>query len=146
MRLRIERPTSVPPDALFAWWSDLREGPHDHATFAPGAGERRILARGEGWADVEDRGRFLGLPLVEHYIAVFRAERREVGVHGGNNWSRFSATYRFEEGRAVLEAEIVSLGLLALFDALQRPLVRRFLEKDLEGHLADAARDIRPRG
>lgn len=144
MRLRLEAATRIPPARLYAWWTDFQEGHHDHAflgAHAEGVG-RRILARREGAVEIEDNGRFMGVTLVEHYTAHLRPDVPEVSLHGANNLSRFSAVYRFEPGRVVLDATIAPLGGLALMDWAGKPLVRAFLKRDLEGHVADAEKDL----
>lgn len=145
MRLRLETPTRLPPDRLYAWWVDFREGHHDHDWLGAKATEgvgRRILARTERTVDIEDKGHFWGVPLVEHYTVYLRPEMREVGLHGANNLARFSAVYRFEEGRVVLEVTAAPLGGLALFDWAGKPALKAFLKRDLEGHVRDAERDL----
>ena len=144
MRLRLETPTRLPPDRLYAWWIDFREGHDDHAFLAhlaEGVG-RRILARHETSVEIEDSGRFWGVTLVEHYTAYLRPDVHEVGLHGTNNLARFSAVYRFEPGRVVLEARIAPIGGLALFDWAGAPLVKAFLKRDLEGHVRDAEEEL----
>lgn len=150
MRIRVERPTRIPPDRLFAWWSDFQEGVEDHAFLLrtgerpPGGAGRRVLSRSASKVEIEDRGRFLGMPLRERYNVVLHPERHEVLLYGANNFSKFSASYRFEEGKAVLDATVSPRTILAAFDRPMVPVVRRFLERDLEGHLGDAERDLTP--
>lgn len=145
MRLRLETPTRLPPDRLYAWWVDFREGHDDHAWLSSKVEDigRRILARTADTVEIEDKGRFWGIPLVEHYTAYLRPEQREVGLHGANNLARFSAVYRFEEDRVVLEVTAAPLGGLALFDWMGKPALKAFLKRDLEGHLRDAEDDLR---
>ncbi|HVL47651.1 MAG TPA: SRPBCC family protein [Candidatus Thermoplasmatota archaeon] len=149
MRLRIVRDVDVPPEALEAWWSDLREGSADHAFLGSDAPVWRRLRRlDDAVVRVEDEGRFFGMPLLERYDV--RREPGRVVLEGANNFSIFRATYDFEATsagtRVTLEATLAPIGLLALLDPLGRPFVRRFLTRDLEGHLADARRDLQPGG
>ncbi|HLE97876.1 MAG TPA: hypothetical protein VI997_10935 [Candidatus Thermoplasmatota archaeon] len=148
MRIRLERPTRIPPERLFEWWTDFKDGAEDHAFLikpgerAPGDAGRRVLSRSDTKVEIEDRGRFLGLPLRERYNVCLHPERNEVLLYGENNFSRFSASYRFEDGKAVLDATVAPRTLLVPLDRPMEPVVRRFLARDLEGHLGDAERDL----
>lgn len=145
VRLRLETPTRLPPDRLYAWWVDFREGHDDHPWLGASRTEqvgRRILARTGDTVEIEDVGRFWGVPLVEHYTAYLEPETRTVRLHGANNLARFSAFYRFEPGKVVLEVTAAPLGGLVLLGFAGTPFLKAFLKRDLEGHVRDAEEDL----
>ncbi|MHB8606603.1 MAG: hypothetical protein ACYDCK_15275 [Thermoplasmatota archaeon] len=143
MQFRIERPTRLAPDALFAWWIDFREGGHDHAFLGKRVNaQRHILSRENGKWEMEERASWWGLPFRERYIVTLAPARHEVLIQGTNTFSHFFATYRFEEGRAVLESTIAPTGLARLGVGVNRLVARRLLVHDLEGHLREAERDL----
>jgi hypothetical protein len=127
----------VAPEAARSWWLDVREGHTDH-DFVPGA-TRRVVYADERSFEVEDRVRWLGLPLFRERSRA-RARGNTVQLVGENTFARFEATYRFEhafapEGtRLVLDATVDLKGPLAWGEGLARPVVERILRWDTEGH------------
>jgi hypothetical protein len=148
VRVEVVREVGVPPGRLYEWWTDFREGDVDHRSFASRYNpDRRVRPLAPDRLVIEDTGRALWVPFFERYEVRLEPPTR-VHLHGMNSLSLFRATYTFaaagSPGRALvtLVADVAPLGLLALFDPLARPIVRRFLAKDLDHHLEDAVRDL----
>lgn len=146
MRFELTVPVrGVPPEAALAWWTDFREGPHDH-TFLRGA-YRRIL-RHEGDVTVmEDEGKVLGVPLFRERTRARRAGNR-VELEGENTVSRFRGAYRFEPAAGgclvTLLADVELKPALRWSRFAARPLAARFLRMDLEGHAREMKADLVP--
>lgn len=145
VRLRVEDTVpGIDPERARAWWTDFREGRHDHR-FVPGA--RRSLEERPDGVVIEDRVRWLGLPVFSERV---RATERgnKVELVGENTWARFRARYVFEhtfdpEGTLVrLTAAIEAKGPLSWVQGLAKPLVRWFLGWDLGKHLEDLQSDL----
>ncbi|MEA3198879.1 MAG: hypothetical protein QOE90_307 [Thermoplasmata archaeon] len=125
----------APADAL-AWWLDFREGAGDHA-FLGLRVRRRILARSADATTMEDRA-----PLFRERVTA-RREGDAVVFEGVNTFSRFRGSYAFSSEcggtRIALRATIRLRGLWRVGEPIARPLARRLLRLDLEGHARELA-------
>src|SRR2546425_402479 len=61
MKFRLDRKTSFPRDAVFAWWTDFREDDHRHPG-SPADSTRTILGRTENEVWLRDRDTRIGRP------------------------------------------------------------------------------------
>ncbi|HUR67713.1 MAG TPA: SRPBCC family protein [Candidatus Thermoplasmatota archaeon] len=132
----------VDPAAATAWWSDFRDGPHDHR-FVPGS-SRAVVERGAAHATMVESV----FGLTWEHVTAWPGDRH-VRFVGTNKLSRFSGTYRFEPDphgtRVVLEADIHLAGPLAWTDRAAKPMVQALLQADLRGHAKEMERDLAPR-
>lgn len=101
----------VSPEQAWAWWTDFREGPADHA-FAPwGHPERRVETREDGTIVVTDTGKVLGFRWLE--IEAVTLAKPRVRFEARNNAGVFRGHYRFlpdaEGTRVEAVVDIVAL-------------------------------------
>lgn len=145
VRVEIEETVEgVGPDQALAWWTDYREGPHDHGFLLEA--DRHVVEEPEA-AMIEDRVEWLGLPVFSERV---RAQQRgnTVKLLGENTWATFRATYTFEhtfepEGTEVrLVADVEGRGPLAWVQSAARPIVEGILRRDTRRHLDEMRADL----
>lgn len=145
MRVELRtRAEGVQPEEALEWWTDYREGSIDHA-FVPGA--HRRLHEGERAQMIEDRVRWLGVPVFTERV---RAQQRgnTVKLLGENTWATFRARYTFEpvfdpEGTEILlVADVEGRGPLSWVQGLTRPLVVGLLRWDTRRHVEQMREDL----
>jgi hypothetical protein len=146
VRLRFERVTRFPRDAVYAWWTDFREDDHVRSG-SPATSVRRILRRkgNEVWLH-DCATRPIRVTIEEHVTlkptSGYAVEARYPGAD-------VEYAYRFEptaEGtRIVLEVSVHPRGLGRILIPLTSWWWRRYAARDLEFHLAEMAGDLSPR-
>lgn len=141
-----QRAPGVPPERALAWWTDFREGPHDHA-FVRGQ-RRTILAREGGRVSMRDDVRPLGVLVFRERTTAWR-EGNEVRFEGANTFSRFRGAYAFaddgEGGTTItLDAQVDLKGVLKAGLPIARPVARALLRADLRHHAEELAAEAGP--
>lgn len=134
----------VSPDQAFAWWTDFREGAHDHAFAAYAHPERRVEHLGPGRLRVREAGKLLGWRFEE--TSDVELAKPRVKLQTTNNFGRFRAAYRFlpAQGGTTIELvlDITHPGrLLRWTGPLGRWGVKRFARWDLRMHAKDLERE-----
>lgn len=144
MDIRIEETArQVDAEAALRWWTDFREGHHDH-DFLPGA-RRRLLPSVEGRWRMREEVRPFGIPLFLEEVTAWRDGAR-VAFEGRNTVSTFEGAYAFaavpDGTRIALEASIRLRKGLGWGERVARPIARRILAQDLRGHARQLERDL----
>jgi hypothetical protein len=143
VRVAVEVP-GVQPDQAFAWWTDFREGAHDHAFARFGHPDRRVEVLGQGRVRVTESGKLLGWQFRE--VSDVELAKPRVRLQTTNNFGRFRATYRFLPSQAGTTIELV-LDITAPGKLLRwtgpfgRWGVKRFVRWDLRMHAKDLRRE-----
>ena len=138
MQLAVEA-RGVHPDQAWAWWTDFREGAHDHAFARWAHPERRVERRPDGVVVLHESGRALGLRYEE--VTEVRLARPRLHFDGRTTFGRFRGTFRFlpsPQGTRIEVAWDQQLrGPLRWLGPLGAWAVRRFFAWDLRHHVRD---------
>lgn len=143
MRLRLERRTLLPQDAVYAWWTDFR--PDDHERSGSPARSVREILRDQGdevW--LRDRAvRPIRVTIEEHVI---RRPPDGYSVEARYPGADVAYSYRFEPvdrgTKIVLEASVRPRGLGQVLVPLTAWWWRRYAVRDLDFHLREMERDL----
>ena len=143
MRLRLERQTRFPRDAVYAWWTDFAGDDHLRPG-SPAKSVREIVRRDGNELWIRDRAsRPLPMSIEEH-----------VTLHPPNGYdvrARYPGAdvaygYRFEPGgrgtAVTLEVDVQPRGLGHVLVPLTTWWWRRYAARDLDFHLEEMNRDL----
>ncbi|MHB8604313.1 MAG: SRPBCC family protein [Thermoplasmatota archaeon] len=131
------------PDAVFAWMTEFTEDDHTRPAFRRGAGMTRPVDRGSTRKIVSSQGDVVrvedpwggrGMPMK---VTIDRAAR---ATHLEGQWGYRSTWRAVADGdgtRVEVEGELAPPGLMRLFSGLFAGKMKKDLEADFNGHIAD---------
>jgi hypothetical protein len=136
MKLRLDRTTPFPRDAVFAWWTDFREDDHRHAG-SPAASTRTILRQTGNEIWLQDRAtRPMRFTIEEHVIL---DPPLGYAVEARYPVADVRYTYRFDaEGdgtHVTLEVDVRPRHIGRIIIPLATAWWQNYAERDLDYHL-----------
>jgi Polyketide cyclase / dehydrase and lipid transport len=143
MRLRLERSTGAPREAVYAWWTDFREDDHLRPG-SPARSIRTILQRQSDEVWLQDRAtRPIRVTIDEH---VTLDAPNGYAVRARYPGADVEYAYRFEptgDGtRILLEVSMHPRGLGHLLIPLTALWWRRYVARDFDFHMAQMTQDL----
>ena len=149
-RWSFSAPVDAPPDAVYAWLTDLREDDHARPAYLRGAGaeagarpaRREVVSREGDRLVVEDHW---GSRAFRVDVTLDR-EAREVRLEGKHG---YRCVWRVvpdaPRTRVECEGRLEPHGLTALLAPLFVPRLVRQIERDFHGHIEDLREALAPR-
>lgn len=134
----------VTPEQAWTWWTDFREGPHDHAFAAWAHPERRVEALDDGGLRITETARVWRWQYLE--VCDLELARPRVKYEMRNNVGRFRGHYRFLPAADGTRLEVVWDQQLVRWLRWLGPLGRWGLSAvyrwDLKQHIGQMRRDL----
>ncbi|HEV8359176.1 MAG TPA: SRPBCC family protein, partial [Candidatus Thermoplasmatota archaeon] len=104
MRTQVEA-RGVSPEQAWRWWTDYREGAHDHAFARWAKPDRRVEELEDGRVRLTESGQVLGVRFLE--VATLELAKPRIRFDARNNFGSFRGTIRFLPSEGGTRIEVV---------------------------------------